>query len=694
MGEIMAKSVIDRAADNMRILSAAMVEKAKSGHPGGAMGGIDFMNVLYSEFLRFDPNDMNWAFRDRFFLDPGHMSPMLYSQLHMINCFTQEEIENFRQWGSPTHGHPEVSVKRGIENSSGPLGIGHAMALGAAITERFYAERFGEWTAHKTYAFISDGGMQEEISQGVGRIAGHLGLSNFIMFYDSNDIQLSHTCDHTITEDTEMKYRSWGWAVETINGNDADEIREALKRANAETEKPTLIIGKTVMGKGAVTPEGESFEAQVSTHGQPLTAAGADMAKTIANLGGDPENPFATFPDVAEFYKEVLEKKAAEALKLKSMQAGWEEAEPELTAKLNAMLSGEEAVEVDFAGFKVPETCATRVAGGEVLASFADIYQTVVVSSADLSNSDNTGKFLAKTTELQHNDFAGAFLQAGVAELTMAAIMNGMALHGGIIPVCATFFVFSDYMKPAIRMAALMELPVKYVFTHDSFRVGEDGPTHQPVEQETQIRLLEKMQNFSGKPSVMVLRPADPIETVVSWKMAMENRNSPTILILTRQNVSTLPAIGATRYEDALGAEKGAYIVHPEKGATPDVVLVANGSEVGLMVDTALELEAEGKSVRVVSAPSEGIFNTQSDEYKESIIPCCTPTFGYSAGLPDALNGLVGPLGSVFGREAFGASAPANVLDEKFGFTVPAVKERLAEYLVRFEKLTTAIKNS
>jgi transketolase len=695
MGEIMANRVLERAADNMRILSAAMVEKAKSGHPGGAMGGADFINVLYAEFLRFDPNDMNWAFRDRFFLDPGHMSPMLYSQLHMIDKFSREEIENFRQWGSPTHGHPEVSVMRGIENSSGPLGIGHAMGLGAAIAERFYAERFGEWTSHKTYAFISDGGMQEEISQGVGRIAGHLGLANFIMFYDSNDIQLSHTCDHTITEDTEAKYRSWGWRVETINGNDADEIREALKRANAETEKPTLIIGKTIMGKGALAEDSASFEKKVSTHGQPLTAAGADMAKTIENLGGNPEDPFAVFEDVKEFYKEVLVKKSEEAAEAKAVQAKWEADNSELAAKMNSMLSGEEAVEVDFASMDIPETCATRVAGGQVLANFADFYESIIVSSADLSNSDNTGKFLARTTELEKGNFAGAFLQAGVAELTMAAIMNGLALHGGIIPVCATFFVFSDYMKPAIRMAALMELPVKFVFTHDSFRVGEDGPTHQPVEQEAQIRLLEKMANFSGQPSVTVLRPADPAEAVVAWKLAIENRNSPTVLILTRQNVTNLPAVGASRFEDALNSDKGAYIVHPEKGNKLDLVLVANGSEVGLMVESAVALEAEGKSVRVVSAPSEGLFRLQTKEYQESVIPaCCAPIFGYSAGLPDALNSLVGPLGKVFGREAFGASAPASVLDEKFGFTVNAVKERVAAYLEEYKATVAIIKNN
>ncbi len=689
----MANRVIEMAADNLRILAASMVEKAKSGHPGGAMGGADFINVLYFEFLCFDPTDMNWAQRDRFFLDPGHMSPMLYAQLHLIGKFTTEEIQNFRQWGSPTHGHPELDLVRGIENSSGPLGIGHAMGLGSAIGERYYADRFGEWSAHKTYAFISDGGMQEEISQGVGRIAGHLGLANFIMFFDSNDIQLSHTTDHTITEDTEAKYRSWGWNVETIDGNDVDAIRGALTRANAQTEKPTLIIGKTIMGKGAIAKDGGSFEKQVSTHGQPMTAAGADMAKTIENLGGNPSEPFAVFPEVAAFYAEVLAKKTAQAKELKAVRAEWEKANPEAAATLKSMLAGETEVEIDWQGINIGDNGATRATGGLVLAHFADAFKTVIVSSADLSNSDNTGKFLDRSSELVRGNFKGAFLQAGVAELTMAAIMNGLALHGGIIPVCGTFFVFSDYMKPAIRMAALMELPVKYVFTHDSFRVGEDGPTHQPVEQETQIRLLEKMANFAGKPSVLVLRPADKDETIVAWKLAIENRTSPTVLILTRQNVKNLPAVGASRFEDALNADKGAYVVHKEKGSKVDLVLVANGSEVSLMVDTAVALEAEGKSVRVVSAISEGLFRLQTKEYQETTIPCCVPTFGYSAGLPDSLRTLVGPLGGVFGREAFGASAPANVLDEKFGFTVEAAKVKIAAYLEQFNAMVSAIKS-
>ncbi|MFV0554292.1 MAG: transketolase family protein [Mangrovibacterium sp.] len=662
----MTKKVIEKAADNVRILSAAMVEKANSGHPGGAMGGADFVSVLYAEFLNYDPSDFAWINRDRFYLDPGHMSPMLYSILSLTGTYCMDDLANFRQWGSITPGHPEVDVLRGVENTSGPLGQGHTMAVGAAIAERFLASKFGEWTAHKTYAFISDGGVQEEISQGAGRIAGHLGLSNLIMFYDSNDIQLSTTTQEVTTEDTAKKYESWGWKVVTIEGNNAEAIRKALKDAQAETEKPTLIIGKTIMGKGAVTAEGANFEGKTSTHGQPLGAAGASLAKTIENLGGNPDAPFTIFDDVqalfdarkAELLKAAAEKKAA--------QAEWAKANPELAAKL-ATFYAKEAPKFDFSKIEQKAGAATRGASATVLGAFAKEVENMIVSSADLSNSDKTDGFLKNTQAITKDDFSGQFLQAGVCELTMACIMNGMALHGGVIPVCGTFFVFSDYMKPAIRLSALMELPVKYVWTHDAFRVGEDGPTHQPVEQEAQIRLMEKLQNHSHKNSMLVLRPADVEETTVAWKMALENIDSPTGLILSRQNIANLPSEG-NRYEAALAAEKGAYIVTDCEG-TPDVILLASGSEVSTLVSGAELLAKEGVKCRIVSVPSEGLFRSQSAEYQQAILPAGVKKFGMTAGLPVNLEGLVGADGKVFGLSSFGYSAPYTVLDEKLGFT-------------------------
>nr|WP_321407329.1 transketolase [uncultured Carboxylicivirga sp.] len=673
----MDKNISKKAADNIRVLSAAMVEKANSGHPGGAMGGADFIHVLFSEYLNYDPSDRKWFNRDRFFLDPGHMSPMLYAALAMTGTYSMEELSNFRQWGSPTPGHPEVDVERGVENTSGPLGQGHTMALGAAIAERFLTARFGEWMSHKTYTFISDGGVQEEISQGTGRIAGYLGLSNLVMFYDSNDIQLSTTTNDVTIEDTAAKYQAWGWATMTIDGNDHEQIRKALDAANAETEKPFLIIGKTIMGKGAVKQDGSSFEKMVSTHGQPLSAAGASFADSMKNLGADPENPFQIFPEVADAYAKVNEEKAKIAAAKKAEQAEWEKANPELAAKLAQFISGD-APAVDYAGIAQKANSATRAASATVLAAFADQVENMIVMSADLANSDKTDGFLKKTTIFKKGDFSGSFLQVGVAELTMGAIANGMALHGGVIPVCGTFFVFSDYMKPAARMAALMQLPVKYVWTHDAFRVGEDGPTHQPIEQEAQIRLMEKLQNHHGKNSMLVVRPADADETTVAWKMAMENTNTPTALILSRQNITQLPN---GSYQTALQAEKGAYIV--EKDADqPDIVLLASGSEVSTLVEGAKLLRAQkGLKVNVVSVISEGLFRNQDATYQEAVLPANVKRFGMTAGLAVTLEGLVGANGKVWGLNHFGYSAPYTVLDKEFGFTGENVLKQVTELL-------------
>ncbi|MEL6671080.1 MAG: transketolase [Bacteroidota bacterium] len=671
------------AANNIRILSAAMVEKAKSGHPGGAMGGADFIHIVYSEFLRFDPQDPSWPHRDRFFLDPGHMSPMLYSQLAMVGLFSLDDLANFRQWGSPTPGHPELDLARGVENTSGPLGQGHTFAVGAAIAERFLVERFGDWMAHRTFAYISDGGIQEEISQGAGRIAGFLGLGNLTMFYDSNDIQLSSETKDVMDEDTAAKYESWGWHVMTIEGNDPEAIREALKASMAETERPSLIIGKTIMGKGAVTEAGESFEREVETHGMPLSKAGASFAKSIANLGGDPENPFVIFPEVASYYEAVLAGKKAAVAEKKAEEAAWAEANPALADKLALFLSGK-TPEIDYSAISQKENIASRNASGTVLAYFADHIENLIVASADLSNSDKTDAFLKKTTSFKKGDFSGSFLQAGVAELTMSSIAVGMSLHGGVIPVCATFFVFSDYMKPTLRLAALMEQPVKFIWTHDAFRVGEDGPTHQPVEQEAQLRLLEHLKNHSGNNSFLVLRPADAQETTVAWQMAMENTDTPTGLIFSRQNIKDLPTAGS-RFEAAQGAKKGAYIVEAVDG-TPDLVLVANGSEVSTLVEgAALLRERKGLNVQIVSAISEGLFRDQDAAYQESVLPSRIPTLALTAGLPVSMRGLVGPFGKVVGLDHFGHSAPYTVLDEKLGYTGENVYQQSVSYLESYQ---------
>lgn len=666
--------VMNHAADNIRILAASMVEKANSGHPGGAMGGADFINVLFSEFLVFDPENPSWEGRDRFFLDPGHMAPMLYSQLALIGKFTLADLQQLRQWGSVTPGHPEREIARGIENTSGPLGQGHTFAVGAAIAAKFLKARLGDVMNQTIYAYISDGGIQEEISQGAGRIAGTLGLDNLIMFYDANDIQLSTETKVVTAEDTAKKYEAWGWKVIKIDGNDCEQIRKAINEAKAETERPTLIIGHCVMGKGARKEDNSSYEHNCKTHGAPL--GGDAYINTVKNLGGDPTDPFKVFPDVEKLYSDRLEELKKIVAERYAAKDSWAKANPEKAALLTEWFSGK-APKVDWTKVNQKAGAATRGASATILSVLAEQVPNMICASADLSNSDKTDGFLKKTHNLERGDFSGAFFQAGVSELTMACCCIGMSLHGGVIPACGTFFVFSDYMKPAVRMAALMEVPVKFIWTHDAFRVGEDGPTHEPVEQEAQIRLMEKLKNHHGADSVRVLRPADAEETTVCWRMAMENTSTPTALILSRQNIEMLP-----EGNDYNQAEKGAYIV-AASDTDFDVILLASGSEVSTLEAGAKLLRNDGIKVRIVSVPSEGLFRSQPKEYQESILPKGSKIFGMTAGLPVTLEGLVGANGKVWGLESFGFSAPYKVLDEKLGYTgqnvYNQVKELLAE---------------
>lgn len=666
------KDLMNHAADNIRLLAVSMVEKAKSGHPGGAMGGADFINVLFSEFLVFDPDQPTWEGRDRFYLDPGHMSPMLYSALALQGKYTIDDLKTFRQWGTICPGHPERDIIHGIENTSGPLGQGHTYAVGAAIAEKFLEARLGStMMQHKIYAYISDGGVQEEISQGAGRIAGLFKLNNLIMFYDANEIQLSTECDVVMRENTRMKYESWGWNVLEINGNAPDEIRAALILANKEENRPTLIIGHTVMAKGARKEDGSSYERSVKTHGAPL--GGGAYENTVKNLGGDLNDPFVVFDDVKELY----EKRNAELREIvkerHAAEEEWRKANPEKAEQMKAWFSGD-APKVDWSALVQKRDVATRVASANCLGVLAEQVPNMVCSSADLCNSDKTDGFLKKTHELAPDDFTGAFFQAGVSELTMACVCIGMYLHGGVIPACGTFFVFSDYMKPAIRMAALMRVPIKFVWSHDAFRVGEDGPTHEPVEQEAQIRLMEKLKNHKGQDSVRVFRPADADETTVCWQMANENMDTPTAMICSRQNVNSLPE--GTDYSQV---RKGAYIVKDDPNY--DVILLASGSEVSTLLAGAELLNADGIKTRIVSVPSEGLFRTQTKEYQESVLPKGAKIFGMTAGLPVTLQSLVGVEGMVYGLESFGFSAPYKVLDEKLGFNAENVYKQVKDYL-------------
>ena len=600
---------------------------------------------------------------------------MLYAKLALIGRFTLDELKTFRQWGSVTPGHPEKNFERGVENTSGPLGQGHTYAVGAAIAAKALYARTGNpgFKKEKIYAYISDGGVQEEISQGAGRLAGHLGLDNLIMFFDANEIQLSTETADVISEDTAMKYRAWNWNVLEIDGNDPEQIRAALRTANAEAARPTLIIGHTVMGKGCRRADNTSFERDCGTHGAPL--GGDAYLNTVRHLDADPDDPFVIRPEVEKLYAQRAEELKKIVAERRAEEKAWAVAQPEKAAEMADWFAGR-LPELPWNDIQQKAGAPTRNASSACLSMLSAHVKNMIVSSADLCNSDKTDGFLKHTTVIRRGDFSGGFLQAGVSELTMACVCIGIALHGGMLTAMGTFFVFSDYMKPAIRMAALMELPVKFVWSHDAFRVGEDGPTHEPVEQEAQIRLMEKLQNHSGRDSVRVLRPADVNETTVCWKMAMENMDTPTALIFSRQNVANLPE--GTDYS---GAERGAYTVVSD--AQPEVVLVASGSEVSTLVAARQLLSTDGITSRVVSCPSEQLFRAQDEAYRESVIPCNAKKFFLTAGLPVVFEGLAGDTGRIFGLNHFGHSAPFKVLDEKFGFTPEAVYSEIKQYLGR-----------
>jgi transketolase len=668
-------ALLRKCADNIRVLSAAMPQAAKSGHPGGAMGGADFMNLLYAEYLVYDPDDRNWTERDRFFLDAGHMSPMLYSTLGLAGFFSAEDLKGFRQWGSHTPGHPERDNDHGIENTSGPLGQGHAFGLGAAITERFLAARFGEWLSHKTWCYITDGGAQEEISQGVGRIAGHLGLSNLVMFYDANDVQLSTKTDAVTVEDFEAKYRAWGWEVHDVDGHDLAALRKAMDAAVAETAKPTLIIGRTVMGKGARKADGSVWEGDVKQHGAPFGPEAT--AATVTALGGDATDPIQLWADCTALHKARHDELRKIVAKRREVQATWalENADK---AALYARFFDKAPWPVKWDEISFGKNLATRNASATILTALADQIPNMIVASADLADSDKTEAFLKKTGPFIKGDFSGAFLHAGVAELTMAAVCTGMSLHGGVIPACGTFFAFSDYMKPVMRMAALQEAQVIFLWSHDSFRVGEDGPTHQPIEQEAQARLLEQMKNLSGKRSFTVLRPADHHETREAWRFAVESTEAPSAILLTRQDIPDLEV--ENRPAQAKGLHQGGYVVSAD--ANPELLLLGSGSELGLALDAAKLLRAEGKRVQVSSIPTTWLFMEQDEVYRASVVPAGIPTLAITAGLPCVFVPLVGPFGSIVGMTRFGASANFKVLDEKFGYTPAAVAEKAKAQIV------------
>ena len=661
----MDKKVMDSAANNIRVLEASMVETAKSGHPGGAMGGADFINTLYSRFLVYDPENPLWIARDRFFLDPGHMSTMLYSVLALAGKYTMDELKQFRQWGSVTPGHPELDPERGIENASGPLGQGHVLAVGCAIAERFLVAHFGKVCEHKTYAFISDGGIEEEISQGAGRIAGKLGLHNLIMFYDSNKVQLSTMVDVVSDEDTAAKYRAWNWNVIEIDGNDCEAIAGALETAQREEHRPTLIIGHTLMAKGAIDANGKSVAGTIATHGQPLSAAGADFPATVRNLGGDPDNLFTIRPEVKKLYADRAEELRAIVAERKAEEKAWAEANPELAKTLRDYID-EKLPDINWDGIEFKPNMASRNSSATVLGVLAEHVGNMIVGSADLANSDKTDGYLKKTRIITPQDFGGKFLQPGVAELTMAALMNGIVLHGAMRAACGTFFVFSDYIKPVLRMSALMEQPVVYVFTHDAFRVGEDGPTHQPV---------EHLASYRAMPNVLMFRPCDVVETAEAWQLALTTETMPSLLALSRQN---LPLLRVSSRQNLTA--KGGYVISDvAKGSRRQATIIATGSEVSIAVEAQKKLREEGIEVAVVSMPCTELFDRQDEKYRNRVLGRA-PRIVVEAAAKFGWEKYLGSKGEIIGMDGFGASGPASGLYEHFGITADAVAAAIRKY--------------
>ena len=652
----------------IRFLGIDAINKANSGHPGVVMGAAPMAYSLFTKQLRINPAQPNWINRDRFILSAGHGSMLLYALLHLsgFEDVSMDEIKSFRQWGSKTPGHPEFGHTAGIDATTGPLGQGISTATGFAQAERFLAAKYNREGYnifdHYTYVICGDGDLMEGVSSEAASYAGLQKLDKLVVLYDSNDINLDGETKDSFTESVRDRYNAYGWHTALVeDGTDLEAIHAAIETAKA-SGKPSLIEVKTVIGYGSPNKQGTN-----AVHGAPL---GADeTAATRQALGWDYE-PFEIPEQVYADFKEHVADRGASAYEAwTKLVADYKEAHPELAAEVEAIIDGRDPVEVTPADFPALEngfSQATRNSSQDALNVVAAKLPTFLGGSADLAHSNMT---YIKTDGLQDDaNRLNRNIQFGVREFAMGTILNGMALHGGVIAACGTFFVFSDYMKPAIRMAALMELPVKFVWSHDAFRVGEDGPTHEPVEQEAQIRLMEKLQNHHGADSVRVLRPSDVEETTIAWRMAMENTHTPTALILSRQNINDLPAPeGKSRKEAAEAATRGGYIVLRDEN--PEVVLIANGSEVSTLVEGAALLRKDGIRLQIVAVPSEGLFRRQSQEYQDEVLPRGIRRFGLTAGLPVTLQGLVGDNGAIWGLSSFGFSAPYKVLDEKLGFT-------------------------
>jgi transketolase len=648
---------LDRlVANTLRMLAADAVQQANSGHPGLPLGAADLAAVLWTRFLKHNPADPTWPDRDRFVLSAGHGSALLYALLHLSGYpMPLDELKRFRQWGSHTPGHPERDPQRGVETTTGPLGQGFGNAVGLALAERWLAARFNRpdfpLVDHFTCVLASDGDLMEGLSHEAASLAGHLGLGRLIVLYDDNRISIDGPTDLTCSDDVLGRFTAYGWHTQRVDGHSMAAVDAALRAAQAETERPSLIACRTHIGYGSPRQD------TASVHGEPLGEK--DLRRTKEALDWPQEPRFYVPPAVRAHFERVRQKGAARQSQWEALLARYRQAYPDLATQWERAINGQlppgwESVLPTFAD----ERLATRAASGRVLDALAPHLPTLLGGSADLTGSNKT---LPRSAEaLRQGDFLGAYVHFGVREHGMAAILNGLALHGGVRPYGGTFLVFSDYMRPSIRLAAMMRLPVIYVFTHDSIGLGEDGPTHQPVEHLTALRTI---------PNLVVIRPADGNETVRAWQVALERRDGPTALILTRQ---ALPQVAPAGND----LPRGAYVLAEAKGCAPAVVLVASGSEVGLALAARQQLAQESIAARVVSMPSWELFDAQPADYRAAVLPDGVPRLAVEAGVTLAWARYVGDRGQIIGLDRFGASAPYETLFEQFGFTVENVVQR------------------
>ncbi|MCD6296041.1 MAG: transketolase [Deltaproteobacteria bacterium] len=668
----MTTKLDELCVNTIRMLSVDGVQNANSGHPGMPMGAASMAYVLWSRFLSHNPQNPKWPNRDRFVLSAGHGSMLLYSLLHLSGYdLSMEDIKNFRQWGSKTPGHPEYPLTPGVETTTGPLGQGFANGVGMAIAERFLAARFNrpdhEIVDHYTYGIVSDGDLMEGVSHEAASLAGHLGLGRLIYLYDDNHISIEGKTDITFTESRTARFEAYGWHVQEVaDANDLDAIEKAVIEARNDTTRPSLISVRTHIGYGSPNKQDTA-----SAHGEPLGPDEIELTKK--NLEWPQESRFFVPDEVLGHLREAIKKGKGVEEEWQARLGSYEEAHPEPARKLQILLNGElpDNWDRDIPSFPADSKgMATRVASGTVLNAIALNVSNLFGGSADLAPSNKTE--IKGQEDFQPDDYQGRNLRFGVREHGMGSILNGMALHGGIIPYGGTFLIFSDYMRPAIRLAALMGLRVIYVFTHDSIGLGEDGPTHQPVEQLASLRTI---------PNLTVIRPCDANETAEAWRVAMSSEKGPVALALTRQG---MPVLDRNTFGPATGLSNGAYVLKDAKDKKPDIILIATGSEVQIALDASQELESKGVAVRVVSMPSWELFERQSEEYKKEILPPeITARIAIEAGVAQGWHRYIGDRGEIISMNRFGASAPSKVLYEKFGFTADRMVEKALAMLGR-----------